>query len=113
MEPRPGIRCLIDQLLKSATAVGANLEEAKAGSSKREFIRYVEISLREAREAAYWLRICTALDLGSPADLTDLCGEADQIARILGAIVVKTKLRMGAGYGVFAFCILNFALLFS
>ena len=44
-------------------AVGANLEEAKAGSSKREFIRYVEISLREAREAAYWLRILVALEL--------------------------------------------------
>ena|SRR5436190_14048020 len=109
MEPRPGIRCLIDQLLKSATAVGANLEEAKAGSSKREFVRYVEISLREAREAAYWLRICVALDLDDAAQLKNLCGEADQIARILGAIVVSTKFRMRAGQIVFAFCILNFA----
>jgi len=55
--------------LKSATSVGANLEEAKAGSSKREFIRYVEISLREAREAAYWLRIFAALELDSSQEL--------------------------------------------
>jgi len=99
--------------VKSATAVGANLEEAKAGSSKREFVRYTEISLREAREAAYWLRICVALGLGPSSELRELAGEADQISRILGAIVVKTKFRMQAGHVLFAFCILNFALLFS
>lgn len=61
LEPRPGIRVLIDQLARSATSFGANLEEGKAGSSTREFVRYVEISLREAREASYWLRVCAAL----------------------------------------------------
>jgi len=64
--------------LRSATAVGANLEEAKAGSSKREFIRYVEISLREAREAAYWLRIFAALELDSSPELKELAQEAEQ-----------------------------------
>ena len=113
LQPRPGIRCLIDQLLKSATSVGANLEEAKAGSSKREFIRYVEISLREAREAAYWLRIFAGLELDSSQELKELAQEAEQIARILGAIVVKSKLRVSAGYALFAFCILNFALVVS
>jgi len=105
--------CLIDQLLKSATSVGANLEEAKAASSKREFVRYVEIALREARETAYWLRICAVLELAPAAELNKLCGEADQLARILGSIVVKTKFRMRVGYAMFAFCILNFALLVS
>ena len=109
LHPRPGVRCLIDQLVKSATAVGANLEEAKAASSKREFVRYVEIALREAREASYWLRIFVALELAAAADLNNLAGEADQIARILGSIVVRTKLRMRVGYAVFALCILNFA----
>jgi len=83
LDPRPGVRCLIDQTVKSATAVGANLEEAKAASSKREFVRYVEIALREAREASYWLRIFAALELAPAANLNDLSGEADQIARIL------------------------------
>ena len=77
---------------------------------EREFVRYVEIALREAREASYWLRIFVALELASSPDANDLGGEADQIARILGSIVVKTKLRMRVGYAVFAFCILNFAL---
>jgi len=110
---RPGVRCLVDQLLKSATAVGANLEEAKAGSSTREFIRITEIALREAREANYWLRICAALELGPAQDLKTLSGEADQLSRILASIVIKAKARTRAGYALFAFCILNFALLFS
>ena len=91
LAPVPGVRCIVDQLLKAGTAVGANLEEAKAGSSKREFVRCVEIALREARESLHWLRICAALKLGSSDQLHDLEGEADQIVRILTTIVVNTK----------------------
>jgi four helix bundle protein len=113
LAPVPGVRCIVDQLLKAGTAVGANLEEAKAGSSRREFVRCIDIALREARESLYWLRICAALELG-PADcLRDLQGEADQIVRILTAIAVNTKRRMVTGLVVSAFCILNSALLFS
>jgi four helix bundle protein len=110
---RPGIRNLVEQLLKSGTAIGANLEEAKAGSSKRDFVKYVEISLREARETVYWLRIFLALRLGPRTEVQDLRGEAEQIARILGAIVVSSKRRMLLGSAVFAFCILHVALLSS
>ena len=91
--PQPGVRCLIDQLLKAGTAVGANLEEAKAGSSRRDFVRYVEISLREARESVYWLRLCLALELGPVDELQALRNEGEQIGRILGAIVINAKQR--------------------
>ena len=107
------LRSIVDQLLRSATSVGANLEEAKAASSRREFLRYIQISLRESREAVYWLRICIELKIAPDAELRDLRGDGDQIARILGAIVVSTKRRMLTGYAVFAFCILNFAFLLS
>lgn len=109
----PGIRCIVDQVLKSGTAIGANLEEAKAGSSKRDFIRYLEISLREARETVYWLRICLALKLGSSDELESLRDEGEQIGRILGAIVSNSKrrlmLRTSAFWALLTFCILNFA----
>jgi four helix bundle protein len=111
LSTRPGTRSIVDQLLKSGTAIGANLEEAKAGSSKREFVRYVEISLREARETVYWLRIFLALQLGPKSEVQDLRGEAEQIARILGAIVVSSKGRLVFPSAVFAFCILHVALL--
>ncbi|HZJ32328.1 MAG TPA: four helix bundle protein [Vicinamibacterales bacterium] len=107
------LRSIVDQLLRSATSVGSNLEEAKAASSKREFLRDVQISLRESREAVYWLRLCAELKFGPEAQLRELIGEGDQIARILAAIVVSTKRRMLVGYAVFAICILNSALLLS
>ena len=113
LPPRPGIRCLIDQLLKAATSVGANLEEAKAGSSRREFVRLIEISLREARESVYWLRICLEIGIGPGPELAQLRDEGEQIARILGAIAVRTKANHVASQVLFAFCLLNFAFVAS
>src|SRR5262245_309774 len=85
LEPHFRIRSIVDQILKSGTSIGANVEEAKAGSSKRDFVRYLEIALREARETVYWLRICAALRLGSSDELEVLRDEGEQIGRILGA----------------------------
>jgi four helix bundle protein len=110
LETEYRVRSILDQLLRSGTSVGANLEEAKAASSRREFLKYVQISLRESREAIYWLRICAELKIGPEAELRGLRGEGDQISRIIGAIVVSTKRRMLIRHAVFAFCILNFAL---
>jgi four helix bundle protein len=113
LAPRPGVRSLVDQLLRSGTSVGANLEEAKAASTKREFLRGIEISLREAREAWYWLRIYKELRLGDPGTVLELVNEADSIVRILTSIVISTKRRMAVIAVVSAFCILNSALLLS
>jgi four helix bundle protein len=45
------------QLLRCATSIGANVEEANAAQSKREFIAKMSIASKEAREAKYWLRL--------------------------------------------------------
>ena len=45
------------QLLKSATSIGANVEEATAAQSKRDFISKMSIASKEARETKYWLRL--------------------------------------------------------
>jgi len=71
--------------------IGANLEEAQAASSRREFARYIQISLREARETLYWLRLCQELGLGSASSLESLVEEADQVARVLGSIAAKLR----------------------
>jgi four helix bundle protein len=92
---RPVSFSIIDQLLRASTSVGANLEEAKAASSQREFIRMCEISLREAREAAYWIRICVTVQM-LPPSAARLQAEADEIARILATIVLNTKRRLAA-----------------
>ena len=46
---------VFDQLVKSATSIGANLVEAKAGASKRDFLKFYIIALKSANETKYWL----------------------------------------------------------
>lgn len=46
---------IADQLLRSCTSIGANLIEAMASSSKRDFIKFYDIALKSANETEYWL----------------------------------------------------------
>ena len=78
------------QLVKAVTSVGANYEEAQAGSSKADFINKVNISLKEARETNYWLRMLAALEVES-IDLLELINESKEIKNILGAIVKNAR----------------------
>lgn len=75
------------QLGISCTSVGANYEESQAGSSKPDFINKVKISLREARESNYWLRILKELNENEDKQLEILIQESREIKNILGAIV--------------------------
>ena len=45
------------QLLRSATSIGANVEEANAAQTKKDFIAKMSIASKEARETKYWLRL--------------------------------------------------------
>jgi four helix bundle protein len=77
-------KILAKQLLRSATSIGANLEEADAARTKREFIHKVMIARKEARETLYWLRLLREAKLLTDRD--DLIEEAQQIVSILTAI---------------------------
>jgi len=46
---------IIDQLIRSATSIGANVVEAKSSSSRRDYIKFFEIALKSANETKYWL----------------------------------------------------------
>jgi four helix bundle protein len=48
---------MIDQLARSATSIGANIHEAQYAQSKADFIAKLEISLKEANETDYWLKL--------------------------------------------------------
>lgn len=56
-------RILADQLLRSGTSVGANLNEAQAALTKKEFIAKVSIAAKEIRETKYWLMLLTESNL--------------------------------------------------
>ena len=87
----PGIRRLIDQLVSAAGSIAANRQEATSASSRREFVRYNEIALRSAKESALWLSAFQVTGIGNAAKCAELLGEGQQLARILGSIVVNTK----------------------
>lgn len=90
-EPKRVHYCLIDQLLRSATSVGANLIEARAAHSKKDFIKFCEIALKSSNETKYWL--CLIRD-GLNVDkekVKELLNEADEISKIIAAIVIKLK----------------------
>ncbi len=83
------------QLAKSSTSAGANYEEAQAASSKPDFIYKNQISLREIRESNYWLRLIKATDQGgnlNQEELDYLVNESEELKKILGSIVTKSKL---------------------
>ncbi len=80
-----------DQLLRSATSIGANIIEAQAGSSKRDFIKFFEIALKSANETKYWLGLLRDATKAKPAETDDLLKEADEISKILGASVLTLK----------------------
>jgi four helix bundle protein len=79
------------QLLRAGTSVGANLQEAQAAHSRADFICKAEIALKEARESLYWLRLIVAAELVPPRRVASLEQEADELTRILAAIVVSAK----------------------
>lgn len=80
-----------DQLLRSATSIGANIIEAKASSSRKDFIRFYEIALKSANETKYW----SSLIKDSSKQLITACEklleENQEICNMLGASILTLK----------------------
>jgi four helix bundle protein len=78
------------QILRSGTSIGANIEEALAGQSKRDFTAKMSISSKEARETKYWLRLLKESELTS-LDVNSLILDIDELIRILTSIVKTSQ----------------------
>ncbi|ALM47681.1 hypothetical protein AMR72_01465 [Flavobacterium psychrophilum] len=77
---------LSKQLLRCGTSIGANIEEAIGGQSKKDFIAKLAISYKEAREAHYWIRILKDTDYLSQEQSASLLNDVDELLRIIGTI---------------------------
>ena len=84
-------RTLSNQLLRSATSIGANIEEAQAGQSKADFTAKMYISCKEARETHYWLRLLTASELVPKPRLEELTKESNELVAILTSITKSAR----------------------
>ena len=84
-------RVLGDQLLRSGTSIGANLEEACAGQSRPDFISKCSIALKESRETLYWLKLMDTTELMPHNRLQTIAVEANELISILTAIARKAR----------------------
>jgi len=85
LEKRPGVsKTLANQLLRSGTSIGANVEEGQASQSESDFISKYSVACKEARETHYWLRL-----LWHPKSYREK--ECDELIAILISIVRKMR----------------------
>ena len=88
----PGVpRTLANQLLRSGTSIGANIEEAHGSQSKADWTAKMYIACKEARETNYWLRLLVAANLIPESRLASLSDESNQLIAILTAIVKRSR----------------------
>ena len=82
---------LSDQLLRAGTSIGAQIEEAQAAQSRKDFASKMAIASKEARETRYWLRLIKASNIAG-VEVKEELGQVDELIRIITAIV-KTASR--------------------
>lgn len=80
-----------DQVIRSATSIGANIVEAKGASSKRDYIKFFEIALKSANETCYWLVVIREYDKTLEEKVRLLEGEVQEICKIIGTSVLTMK----------------------
>ena len=74
------------QVLRSGTSIGANIQEASAAFSKKDFIHKMSIASKEARETKYWLRLINKSNLTN-INVDEQLKEVEQLINILTKIV--------------------------
>lgn len=84
-------RRAMNQLVDAAMSVGANLGEARGAHSKADFHAKIRISLKEARESHFWLRLLVGSQSVPAKRLAPLIEEANEIIAILTTIAKKTN----------------------
>jgi four helix bundle protein len=79
-------RNIIRQLVRAATSVGANVEEASGAQTKPDFVAKMAVARKEAREVNYWLRLASELDIVADTDWAPLRREAMSVSQVVSAI---------------------------
>ncbi len=82
---------LANQVLRSGTSIGANFEEACGSITKADYIAKMSISLKEARETLYWIRLFRKVDLLDEKLYQSLYSDCNTIIHILGKTIRTTQ----------------------
>ena len=77
---------LLNQLIRSATSIGANYMEANQASSRKDFRNKIKISQKEANESKYWLRMIAVANSNKEVECKKLLQEAHELTLIFAKI---------------------------
>ena len=85
------VQVMARQLLRSATSIGANIVEAQASSSKREFTNFLNHSLKSANETKFWLALFRDSGKADTKPVDRLLSEAKELANILASSILTLR----------------------
>jgi four helix bundle protein len=79
------------QILRSGTSIGANVEEAMGGVSKKDFVNKLSIAYKEARETKYWLRLLRDSEMIELELADSLISDCEELLKLLYSIIKSTR----------------------
>ena len=82
---------LSKQILRSGTSIGANIAEAKCGSSKKDFLNKMYIAFKECSETNYWLDLLFETEYINEKEYNSIKNDCEEINKILSSITKTTK----------------------
>jgi four helix bundle protein len=77
--------------LRSATSIGANIEEAQSAESRSDFIHQFGVVQKEARESLYWLRLLEKSGIVKQVKIMPRIKETEEIIAVVTSITIKAK----------------------
>lgn len=85
------IEPLLKQVLRSGTSIGANITEAQSAYTKKDFINKLGISLKEARESEYWIKLLTATNHLDKSESASIQKDCEELIKLLTTIIKSSK----------------------
>jgi four helix bundle protein len=79
------------QIVRSGTSIGANIEEATGGSSRKDFKAKLDIAYKEARETIYWIKLLRDSNILEPKLAGSLYKDCEELIKLLTAIINTLK----------------------
>lgn len=80
------------QILRSGTSIGANIAEARYAESREDMIHKLAISLKEASETQYWLRLLFRSDFIGEREYISLLYDCEELLKLLTTVIRSLKL---------------------
>lgn len=87
------VQTLGRQLLRSGTSIGANVIEAQAGSSRKDFTNFFNHALKSANETKFWLSLLRDSGKAPPQATNELIKESQELANMLGSSIITLRSR--------------------